>query len=236
MAFSESTYEKITLFFLSLLIFSFLGIVFPKGSSGGTNSPNDISTKSVLSQIALMPFMTGKLESPDNPIEKPLSQPISELFSGMESVRAGADLVLNRIVYNALENRLNDRIIPFQISSNVYKTVRKDKALDTPRKLAVKLGQETGAGLVVVGTLWQFREKGPDAVESFRPSSVAFAIYLIDVSTGKRIWRGAFEGTQTALTEDILQGAKQIKMGLRWLSAEELAGYGVKRALRKFPE
>lgn len=228
--------KKITSFLLSLLVFLFLGIVSPKGSSGDTNSPNDISTKSEVSQIAIMPFMTGKLESPDNPVEKPLSQPISELFSQMQSVKAGADLVMNRIIYNTLENRLNDRIISLKISSDAYKTVIKDQTLDTHRKLAVKLGQETGAGLVVVGTLWQFREKESDAVESFRPASVAFAIYLIDVSTGRRLWRGAFEGTQTVLTEDILRGVKQIQMGGRWLSAEELARYGVKQALRKFPE
>jgi hypothetical protein len=49
------------------------------------------------------------------------------------------------------------------------------------------------------------------------------------------LWRGNFDGTQKALTEDILGGLKGVGMGLRWLSAEELAGYGVKSVLRKLP-
>ena len=59
------------------------------------------------------------------------------------------------------------------------------------------------------------------------PASVGFALYLIDVNTGARLWRSAFDGTQKALTEDVLAGLKNLDMGLHWLSAEELARYGV---------
>lgn len=67
------------------------------------------------------------------------------------------------------------------------------------------------------------------------PASVGFALYLVDVETGVRLWRGAFEGTQKALSDDLIGGLKQLGMVLRWLSAEELARYGVKSVLKKLP-
>jgi hypothetical protein len=52
---------------------------------------------------------------------------------------------------------------------------------------------------------------------------------------GKRLWRGAFDGAQKALTEDVVGGLKAIKMGIHWLSVDELARYAVKQVFRKFP-
>jgi hypothetical protein len=119
--------------------------------------------------------------------------------------------------------------------AETYRGVFADAALDTPRKRAVGLGEALGADVVMVGTVWRFREKGALTDVPDSPASVGFALYLIDVKTGARLWRGNFDGTQKALTEDILGGLKGVGMGLRWLSAEELAGYGVKSVLRKLP-
>ena len=88
---------------------------------------------------------------------------------------------------------------------------------------------------MLVGTVWRFREKGTDIEIPDSPASVAFAVYLVDVVSGKRLWRDAFDGTQKTLSEDVLGGLRQIKMGLRWLSANELARYGVKNVFMKFP-
>jgi hypothetical protein len=69
----------------------------------------------------------------------------------------------------------------------------------------------------------------PDA-----PSSVAFEIYLVEAATGKRLWREKFDETQKTLSEDVIRGFKQLKMGARWLTADELARYGVREILKKF--
>ena len=91
------------------------------------------------------------------------------------------------------------------------------------------------ADIVLVGTVWRFREKGTVIETPDSPASVAFAVYLVEVVSGKRLWRGAFDGTQKTLSEDVLGGLKQINMGLRWLSGNELARYGVKNVFLKFP-
>ncbi|MDY6912673.1 MAG: nucleoid-structuring protein H-NS, partial [Chloroflexota bacterium] len=60
-------------------------------------------------------------------------------------------------------------------------------------------------------------------------------IYLVEVATGKRLWRGKFDETQKTLSKDVIRGFKQLKMGARWLTADELARYGVKKVLKDFP-
>jgi hypothetical protein len=126
-------------------------------------------------------------------------------------------------------------MIPWDQVTAAVESVSGDPLLDTPRKQAVRLGQAVQADWVMVGTIWRFREKG--AVEGVpdSPASVGFALYMVDVATGERLWRGAFDGTQKALTQDVLGGVKQLGMGLRWLTAEELARYGVKSVLKKLP-
>ena len=60
-------------------------------------------------------------------------------------------------------------------------------------------------------------------------------IYLIEVSSGKTVWKAKFDETQRPMTEDI-RGAKEIlKKGAKWLSADELARYGINEILKKFP-
>ncbi len=187
----------------------------------------------IVEKIALMPFLTGKLESSDQPIAKPLSSPFPTLLVENEGLRQGADLVLTRIVNDNLKKRFQDRLVPQAQVEESCRAVCDDAALDTPRKRAVRLGEALDANLVMVGTVWRFREKGALTEIPDRPASVGFALYLVDVNTGVRLWRGTFDGTQKALTEDVLGGLKQVGMGVHWLSAEELARYGVKSVLRK---
>lgn len=186
----------------------------------------------IVEKIVLMPFMTGKLESSDQPIAKPLSKPFPLPRVENENLSQGADLVLTRIVNDDLKKRFQERLVPQAQVEDTCRAVCGDAALDTPRKRAVRLGEALEANLVMVGTVWRYREKGALAEIPDSPASVGFALYLVDVNTGVRLWRGSFDGTQKALTQDVLGGLKQLGMGVHWLSAEELARYGVKSVLK----
>ncbi|MGD2150740.1 MAG: hypothetical protein PVJ06_14090 [Desulfobacterales bacterium] len=194
----------------------------------------DLSTLQ-FKRITVMPFLVGKLESPENPVEKPLSQPLGQLHINPANLAEGADRIMTRVVNDVLQIRFADQMVSMEEAAAVYADVIRDLTLDTPRKLAKKFGENLQADLVVVGAIWRFREKGTVEENPDSPASVAFAVYLIEVASGKRLWRNAFDGTQKALSEDVLGGLKQIKMGLRWLSVNELARYGVKNVFRKFP-
>jgi len=200
-----------------------------------TSSGNaDLSTRQ-FKRIAVMPFLVGKLESPEEPVEKPLSQPLKQLNIDAANLAERADRIMTRLVNDVLQIRFEDQMVSMEEAAAVYADVIRDSTLDTPRKLAKKFGENLQADLVVVGTIWRFREKEMVTEIPDSPASVAFAVYLIEVAGGKRLWRNAFDGTQKILSEDILGGLKQIKMGLRWLSVNELARYGVKSVFRKFP-
>jgi hypothetical protein len=142
---------------------------------------------------------------------------------------------MTRLVNDVMKIEFADQTVSMEEAGAVYADVIRDQTLDTPRKRAKKFGENLHADLVVVGTIWRFREKGTVEEIPDSPASVAFGVYLIEVVSGKRLWRNSFDGTQKTLSEDVLGGLKQIKMGLRWLSVNELARYGVKNVFRKFP-
>jgi len=200
-----------------------------------TSSENaDLSTLQ-FKRIAVMPFLAGKLESPEEPVEKPLSRPLKQLHIDAENLAEGADHIMTRLVNDALQIRFANQVVSMEEAAAVYSDVIRDQMLDTPRKRAKKFGENLHADLVVVGTIWRFREKGTFQEMPDRPASVAFSVYLMEVASGNRLWRNTFDGTQKTLSEDVLGGLKQIKMGLRWLSVNELARYGAKNVFLKFP-
>jgi len=194
----------------------------------------DLSTLE-FKRIAVMPFLVGRLESPEKPIEKPLSQPLAQLYVDADNLADGSDRIMTRLVHDMLKNRYPDQMVAMEEAAGVFADIIRDPTLDTPRKLAKKFGENLQADLVVVGSIWRFREKGTVEEISDSPAAVAFAVYLMEVASGKRLWRNAFDGTQKILSEDVLGGLKQGKVGLRWVSVNELARYGVKNVFRTFP-
>jgi hypothetical protein len=64
---------------------------------------------------------------------------------------------------------------------------------------------------------------------------VGFALFFIEVSTGALLWNDSFSETQRSLSENIMAAKEFFEMGGRWLTADELALYGVKELMKKFP-
>jgi hypothetical protein len=182
-----------------------------------------------------MPFLKGKFESPNGQVDKPLSQPLSQIVFDPNNLRDDADQVLTGLVADSLNTRFQEKLVPMEPAQRVFDEISKKDAFDTPRKLAKALGEKLQAELVVVGSAWRYREGGAIKDMPDSPASVAFEIYLVEVATGQRLWKEKFDGTQKMLSEDVIRGLKQMKMGVRWLTADELARYGVESVLKKAP-
>jgi hypothetical protein len=88
---------------------------------------------------------------------------------------------------------------------------------------------------MIVGNVWRYRERVRDEWESQKGASVAFEIYLIEVPSGKTVWRAKFDETQRSLTDNVLGAKLLLKKGAKWISADELARYGVDEVFKKFP-
>jgi hypothetical protein len=131
----------------------------------------------------------------------------------------------------AMELKFYDRVVPLTDATAIYDHLPQNRQVDTPRQLAQRFGQAAGADHVLLGSVWRYQDRTPGS-----GASVAFAVYLLQVDNGRRVWRGRFDKTQQALTDDLQDAGLFFKGGARWLSAEELARYGIAQVMQDFPE
>jgi hypothetical protein len=89
---------------------------------------------------------------------------------------------------------------------------------------------------VITGRIHRFRERVGDEWGAKSPASVAFLLELVDVRRGDVIWSARFDETQRSLSENIFAIGDIRQRGVRWLSAEQLAQEGVKKAIGQLHE
>jgi len=183
----------------------------------------------VVSIIAVMPFFRG--EDPSNR-EAVLSCTMDQFCPDEVDVIPGGEDMLTSLVWKAMNLQYDDRVVSRKNAREVYSQINTLGIHDTPRALAMHFGQKLEASHVIVGNVWRIREK---AIEEQQPASVSFSIYLIDVATGRRMWRTRYDKSQQPLTENLLKTGDFIKQGGRWLTARELASLGIKEAMERFP-
>ena len=218
----------------ALIIFFGMCVYFETSFALAKNEAQTNTSSIEFQQIALIPFFKGQFESPDGKVDKPLSRPLSLIAFERQYLRDDADQVLTRMVAKALETRFGEKLIHVKQAMSIFEQISEDKTLDTPRKLAKVFGEKLKAELVVVGSAWRYRDRdSKDMPEA--SASVAFELFLVEAATGQRLWREKFDQTQKMLSEDVVRGLKQLKMGARWLTADELARYGVKEVFKRFP-
>jgi len=183
-------------------------------------------------KIGVMSFFKGRRSADTG---ESLTCPICELTFVSENIKDGAARALTGCVQEALERRHGAKAIALDEVSSAYQEIPRDDTKDTPRSLARKTGEALAADFMIAGTLWRYRDRVRDPLGPGRGASVAFDMYLIEVSSGKTLWKARFDETQRPLTKDIRGAKVLLKKGVKWLSADELARYGVEEAFKKFP-
>lgn len=187
-------------------------------------------------RIAVAPFLVGHRQPHmDESLDDTLSCPINEVCVEDPSIKSNAGPILMRMVHAVLKRRFDQHVVPLDQVRTAYTGIRLDGAKDSPRTMALQMGDSLSADLMVVGTVWRYRDRG--ALQGFpdKPASVAFALYVVESKTGRQIWRGVFDMAQEIVLRDMAKFTKRIKMGLKWLSADELARHGVQEVFRPFP-
>lgn len=185
-----------------------------------------------LHRVAVMPFLPGNtaLEADDR-VRPALDCTLMEFCLAVSELGPGAEQALTHQMQRAMEIRLGDRVLPQARTAAVFDTLPQNRLEDTPRQLARRFGRAMGADHVILGSVWRYRERTRD-----EGASVAFSVYLLEVANGRRVWRGRYEKTQQALTDNLLDAAGFFKQGASWLSAEELARFGIEEVLQDFPQ
>ncbi len=100
-------------------------------------------------------------------------------------------------------------------------------------KILKSFGKDLDADAILYGKLYRFRERVGSEYGAKSPASVAFSLILVRVSDGRVLWRYSFDETQQALTENLFNWKFYKSEGMRWVTAEELAAYGLKQAVEK---
>ena len=98
---------------------------------------------------------------------------------------------------------------------------------------ARELGQRVYADAVISGRVRRYQERVGEEWGVKRPASVAFVLELWDVKRGDLIWSGQFDESQRPLSENIFALFEFTQRGGRWVTAEELALEGVKKAVNQ---
>jgi hypothetical protein len=207
--------------------------------AGGCSSKRHASTQTLTGydsfttqRLAVMPIVPSQpLESAAGGVLPPLDCTLEQLCEVIDpAIAPGAETVLAQAFHDALAPRLGSRLVPLGQSLRLFQGMAQDRTRDTLRSLAVRFGSAVGADHVLVGAVWRFQDRLQEA-----GASVGFAAYCVEVANARRIWRAHFDLTQQSLTADLREAPLFFKGGARWLTAEELARYGVAQVMEDFP-
>ena len=127
-------------------------------------------------------------------------------------------------------------LIPAAQAQGVIAGLLRQSGKEIPESdLYIKTGQALHADAVLAGYVYQFRDREGTDFSVALPASVAFHIDMIQMQEGRVVWSGHFNETQRSLSEDLFQLGVFIKRKGRWISAEDLAVYGLEQILKTLP-
>jgi len=159
----------------------------------------------------------------DTPAPKiPFGTPLEPRTSERE-----APETLTRFVYLALTSLPNWQIV----SESEVREVAQSVPGGTGANRLRQIGEMVYADAVLIGRVQRYRERVGDEWGARSPASVAFVLDLLDVRRGDVIWSASFDETQKSLSENIFAFGDISARGVRWLSADQLAQDGVKKAV-----
>lgn len=222
---------------MTKLFWVFWGLLWMGIPAAWAENPSEEASEYYFKRIAVAPVLVGHRQpNMDETLDDTLSCPINQICAEEPSIQSNAGPMLMRLIHSVLKRRFGGHVVPLDQVETAYTGIRLDAAQDSPRTLALRMGQRLDADLMVIATVWRYRDRG--AIEGFpdKPASVAFAIYLVEPASGRQFWRSVFDEAQEFALQDMGKFADRIKMGLKWLSADELALHGVKTVFRMFPK
>jgi len=97
------------------------------------------------------------------------------------------------------------------------------------------VGMTLEADAVLVGEVYRWQDRVGTDYGIEKPASVAFDLSLVRSSDGAILSRINYDKTQKSLMEDLLDLDTYVRSGGRWLTAEELADFGIKRLVSDMP-
>ena len=128
-----------------------------------------------------------------------------------------------------------DLVPPGQASGIFSSLVSSDSILED-REMIRKIGQAFSADALLMGYVYRWKEReGTDFAVS-RPASVAFDLYFLSARHGGILWKGRFDKSQRALSENLFEMDTFVKGGGKWMTVENLAEIGLSSLIDEMPK
>ncbi len=201
---------------LPLFFFLLSGCSFSPGNLQSRRS-TDLESRRIRRIAVLLP-----VESP-----APRGPAFSSVPAEAKNPERDAPEMLARIVHSAMSAMPNWQIV----SDSEVREVSQPLAGMSEAERMRQLGAMVYADAVIVPRVRRYRERVGDEWGAKSPASVSFVLDLVDVRRGDVIWSATYDETQKSLTENIFALGDIGTRGVRWLSAEQLAQEGVKKAV-----
>lgn len=183
-------------------------------------------------KIAVLPFLIG--QKPDI-MDSLLLCTQQQLYIEAGSLQRGAETIMTGALNRVMVKRYDYIVLSADDVRIVYEKKLRENPDASVLFLARQTGLELGSDYVLFGNVWRFKNMTGKALASESPSSVSFNLHLVDVSSGTRMWKGTFEKSQQSLSDNLFNVSDFFKQGARWLTAEELAMFGMRHILKDSP-
>ncbi len=151
-------------------------------------------------------------------------------------IESGADVYMTKELAAWMREKTEYTLIPYGASVGVRSSILAERLQISEHDLLVETGEKLGADAVVSGAIYRFRQRVGKAYSVDTPASVAFGIHLIRVADGRLLWVRHFDETQHSLSENLFKLPTFVRRGGVWLTAEELARFGLHETMTGFPQ
>jgi hypothetical protein len=103
------------------------------------------------------------------------------------------------------------------------------------KEMVIGAGEMFKADAVLLGYVTRYEDRAGKKYGVEKPASISFSLFLFSAKDGSMIWTGSYRETQASLSENMLNLKLFVKRGFKWLTADELAKFGIEEILKNFP-
>jgi len=135
---------------------------------------------------------------------------------------------ITQLFESRLHRRTDLHIIP---GAEVAKSSGIDEAGTTPEAAGASIARRLKADAALIGRVLVYQERVGSRLGASPPATVGFEVTVVSAD-GQVLWTGNYYERQRPMNEDFMGF---VQRGGAFVTAEELAQYGVDEVLKKFP-
>ncbi len=159
-----------------------------------------------------------------------------EAKSALKSARVAyeASDVVTHLFWQWLKENRDVKLVSETKANDAFKKLDKGFSLEFSEKL-VQMGDQLGADGVLIGLVEVYEERRGKSYGVESPAAVGFLARLYRVKDGALLWEGNYYERQKSLLEDIRNFPLFLQRGGKWITARQLAAFGVGGLMESIP-